>query len=165
MNPKLLVVNAALAVAMAALIAGCGGDRNESTVMETLDTDANTAATTAADADAGMYPQDGSATGTGTDEIAALDGSIASLDDSIVIIKVESALFSDPNTKGLEVQVQAHEGTVELSGILDTQAQIDSAVATTLEVEGVKSVENKLALKADSPPTGEVADRDVISAN
>jgi hypothetical protein len=159
-NPKLFVVNAALAAAMAALITGCG-DRNESSVMETLDTDAYTAA----DADTGMYPQDASTIGTGIDEIAAIDNSIASLDDSIVTIKVESALFSDPDTRGLQVKVQTLGGTVVLSGILDTQAQIDSAVATTLEVEGVKYVENNLALKADRPSTGEVADRDIISAN
>lgn len=163
MNPKLLVVNAALAVAMAALITGCGDDRNDSTVM---DRDSRIAANNT-DSDAGMYPQDsfGTGTGTGTDDMVSLDDSIDTLDDSIVTIKVESALFSDPNTKGLQVQVQAHEGTVELSGILDTQEQIDSAVATTLTVEGVENVENNLALRTDSTPTGEVADGDVVSTN
>lgn len=165
-NPKLFV-NAALAAAMAALIAGCGDDRNESTVMETLDRDDNTVA----GADSGMYPDDSAmypedpAIGTGSDEIAASDNPNAALDDSMLTIKVESALHSDPDTRDLKVKVQTLEGTVELSGIADTQTQIDSAVATTLEVDGVKYVENKLALKADSPSTGGEAEGEVISAN
>jgi hyperosmotically inducible protein len=69
------------------------------------------------------------------------------VDDSIVTTKVKSALLSDPGVKSLDIAVVTRKGEVQLSGFVDSQAQIDRAIEVTHTVEGVQSVVNQMSIK------------------
>ncbi|MES2538214.1 MAG: BON domain-containing protein [Pseudomonadota bacterium] len=72
----------------------------------------------------------------------------SALDDTTITTKVKTALLADPNVKGLDISVETQSGETVLSGIVDNQAQIDSALKTAQGVEGVKKVTNKMKVKA-----------------
>jgi hyperosmotically inducible protein len=69
------------------------------------------------------------------------------LDDSVVTVKVKTALMSDPSTKGNEIAVTTHKGVVQLSGFVDTAADQERATAVARGVEGVQNVLNETTLK------------------
>lgn len=69
------------------------------------------------------------------------------IDDSIITTKVKSGLLADPVVKGLDPQVETHQGTVQLSGFVENQAQMDRVIEIARVVDGVKSVENKMSVK------------------
>ena len=69
------------------------------------------------------------------------------VDDSIVTARVKSALLSDPAVKSADIAVVTSKGEVQLSGFVDSQAQIDRALAVTRAVEGTQSVANQLNIK------------------
>ena len=74
------------------------------------------------------------------------------VDDSVITTSVKTALLADPAIKSFELQVETRKGTVQLSGFVDSQAQIDQALAVTRSVAGVAGVENGVTLKG-SPST------------
>jgi len=69
------------------------------------------------------------------------------VDDTVITSRVKSALLADPAIKRLDLQVETRKGTVQLSGFVDSQAQIDQALAVTRSVAGVTEVENGVTLK------------------
>ncbi len=69
------------------------------------------------------------------------------VDDSIVTAKVKSALLSDPDVKSLDIAVVTRKGEVQLSGFVDNKVQVDRALQTTRDVEGVQTVVNAMSLK------------------
>ena len=69
------------------------------------------------------------------------------VDDSVITTTVKSALLSDPNVKSLDIAVVTRKGEVQLSGFVDSQVQIDQAIAITSKVEGVTSVRNEMSIK------------------
>jgi osmotically-inducible protein OsmY len=69
------------------------------------------------------------------------------VDDQTITAKVKSALLGDPEVKGLQVKVETYNGVVQLSGFVDSPAQIPRAVELAKGVEGVKSVKNDLNLR------------------
>lgn len=84
------------------------------------------------------------------------------VDDSAITTKVKSALLADGEVKGLDIKVETNKGEVQLSGFVDTQAQIDRAISVAKGVEGVKNVDNKMSLK--TPTTvGEKIDDGIIT--
>ena len=84
------------------------------------------------------------------------------IDDSAITTKVKSALLADAEVKALDIKVETNKGEVQLSGFVDTQAQIDRAVSVAKGVEGVKNVDNKMSLK--TPTTvGEKIDDGIIT--
>ena len=72
---------------------------------------------------------------------------VATVDDSVVTTKVKAALLADADVKSFDIKVETKNGDVQLSGVVDTQTQIDHAVEVTRRVEGVKNVTNQLTLK------------------
>lgn len=68
------------------------------------------------------------------------------VDDSVVTTKVKTALLADPDVKGTVVNVETVNGTVQLSGFVDSPAQISRAVDIAKRVDGVIRVENKLSV-------------------
>lgn len=74
------------------------------------------------------------------------------VDDAVITSSVKSALLADDLVKSFDLQVETRKGTVQLSGFVDSQAQIDQALALTRSVAGVTEVENSISLK-DSPST------------
>lgn len=69
------------------------------------------------------------------------------VDDGVITTKVKAALISDPNVAAHEVNVQTHEGVVQLAGFVDTSAQKSKASEVTRRVAGVKEVDNQLEVK------------------
>jgi hyperosmotically inducible periplasmic protein len=69
------------------------------------------------------------------------------VDDGIVTTKIKSALISDPSVKAFDIAVTTRKGEVQLSGFVDSQAQIDHAIEVARKVEGVQGVESKLSIK------------------
>ena len=71
----------------------------------------------------------------------------AQVDDAVITSGVKSALVADPRVKGFDLQVETRKGVVQLSGFVDSQAQIDQAVALARTVTGVTEIENSVSLK------------------
>jgi hyperosmotically inducible protein len=69
------------------------------------------------------------------------------MSDSWITSKVKAALIKDEGMKGMKVSVKTFDGMVQLSGFVDTEAQIKQAEKVAAGVEGVKSVKNSLVLK------------------
>jgi len=69
------------------------------------------------------------------------------IDDSIVTGRVKAALLADPEVKSFDIAAVTRKGEVQLSGFVDTQAQVDRALAVTKSVAGVKSVSNEMSIK------------------
>lgn len=83
----------------------------------------------------GMSPKEGKATVGNT------------VDDGIVTAKVKSALLSYPEIKSFDIAVVTRKGEVQLSGFVDSQAQINKAIDLARGVEGVKSINNEMSIK------------------
>jgi hyperosmotically inducible protein len=70
-----------------------------------------------------------------------------SVDDGIITAKVKSSLLEDPNVKSFDIAVATRKGEVQLSGFVDSQAQIDQAIAIARNVPGVTGVGNEMSIK------------------
>jgi osmotically-inducible protein OsmY len=60
---------------------------------------------------------------------------------------VKAAIFNEPGLSSAEINVETFKGVVQLSGFVDSRADIDKAVQIASEVGGVKSVKNDMRLK------------------
>jgi hyperosmotically inducible protein len=72
------------------------------------------------------------------------------MDDSGITAKVKSALVDDKAIKSTDISVETEKGVVTLSGFVATQAQAEQAVKVAGQVEGVKSVSDKLHVKDEA---------------
>lgn len=85
------------------------------------------------------------------------------LDDSVITTKVKSALIAQTDGKGGATSVETRHGNVLLSGFVDSQAQADKEVQLAKAVDGVKSVDNKLMVKAGKSTAGNELDDSVVT--
>ena len=69
------------------------------------------------------------------------------VDDSVITTKVKSAIFNEPGLKVSEINVETYKGVVQLSGFVNSRADIAGAVRVASSVGGVKSVTNDIQLK------------------
>ena len=76
------------------------------------------------------------------------------VDDAVITSGVKSALLGDEAIKSFDLQVETRKGTVQLSGFVDSQAQIDQALAITRSVAGVTEIENGVTLKGTPSTVG-----------
>lgn len=72
----------------------------------------------------------------------------AAPEDLAVSAKVSAAFQQDPALKLLEINVDTTGGVVTLTGPINTQANSDKAAQVAGAVPGVKSVDNRLSVKA-----------------
>ena len=68
-------------------------------------------------------------------------------DDSVITMKVKTAILGEESLKSAEINVETFKGAVQLSGFVNSQADINQAVVVAKNVEGVKSVKNDMRLK------------------
>jgi len=68
--------------------------------------------------------------------------------DSATTVKIKSALVADPEIKSLRIDVDTRDGAVTLSGTVPSAANAERAATVAKGVDGVKSVANRLAVKA-----------------
>jgi len=96
-------------------------------------------------------PSAGESASSGTSGSSSVSSAASSagvvIDDSIITTKVKSALLADPDIKGMDIVVETKKGEVLLSGFVKSQTQIDKALQVAGRIEGVKKVDNKMALK------------------
>jgi hyperosmotically inducible protein len=142
MNIRPIVLGITLTTAM--LVAGCNqnddagnaDDMNTGvTGTETMPPPADGAAVNSTDMD----------TSAGVDQ--TVDNVSTEIDDGVITTKVKSALLADDTVKGLDINVDTTQGTVRLSGAVDSQTQIDMAMQIAKGVEGVKDVQNELTVQ------------------
>ena len=69
------------------------------------------------------------------------------LDDSLVTGKVKAALMDAADVKSLQINVETHDGVVQLAGFVASAAMRDKAGRITAGVDGVKSVDNVLVVR------------------
>ncbi len=69
------------------------------------------------------------------------------VDDAVITDKINAQLLNEPDMKSLEIHVDTFKGVVQLSGFVDTHANIEKAVKIARETNGVKSVKNNLRLR------------------
>ncbi|MBI4515513.1 MAG: BON domain-containing protein [Deltaproteobacteria bacterium] len=69
------------------------------------------------------------------------------VDDTVITAKVKAAAVNEPSLKSSEINVESFKGTVQLSGFVSAQADINKAVEVARNVKGVKSVKNDMRVK------------------
>lgn len=75
------------------------------------------------------------------------EGTKAYMDDSVVTTKVKTAILGESSLKSFEIGVETYKGTVQLSGFVNSRAEIHKAGDVARGVNGVLSVKNDLRLK------------------
>ncbi len=163
---KRLVLGVTLAGALSVLIVGCG--RQEEQVAQRASEPAtqpatqpattsqaapapepaSTAqpATTTAGAASATQPATTTAEAASTTQPATTTVG-AAIDDSVITTKVKAALLADPDIKSFDIAVETHKGEVQLSGFVNSQEQIDQAIAIAKKVDGVTNVGNQMTIK------------------
>jgi len=69
------------------------------------------------------------------------------IDDSLITTKVKAAVLNEPTLKSAEINVETYKGVVQLSGFVNSDADIAKAASIAKGVEGVTSVKNDMRLK------------------
>lgn len=69
------------------------------------------------------------------------------VDDASVTTKVRAALLAEKDVNSFDISIKTYEGTVQLSGFVDSQWQIDKAVQIAAATDGVRHVKNDLVHK------------------
>lgn len=69
------------------------------------------------------------------------------VDDSVITTKVKAAIFNEPTLKATEINVETFKGVVQLSGFVNSQADINKAVEVARSIKGVESVKNDMRLR------------------
>ncbi|TAL42512.1 MAG: BON domain-containing protein [Methylovulum sp.] len=86
-------------------------------------------------------------TAAGCASTQTTEGTGEYVDDSVITTKVKALLFDDPSLRSGEINVETFKGVVQLSGFVNSQADINKAVEITRGVSGVTSVKNAMRLK------------------
>lgn len=69
------------------------------------------------------------------------------IDDATITTKVKAGLLGNRNLKATQISVETNQGTVALTGTVDTKIQESEAVRVANEVNGVKSVQDNLTVR------------------
>ena len=69
------------------------------------------------------------------------------VDDTVLTTKVKAAILDEPGLKSTEIKVETFKGTVQLSGFVSSQSNIQKAVEIARGVKGVKGVKNDMHVK------------------
>lgn len=75
------------------------------------------------------------------------EGTAEYIDDSILTTKVNAAILGEPTLSSVEINVETFKGDVQLSGFVNSSADISKAVEVANNVIGVKSVKNDMRLR------------------
>lgn len=67
--------------------------------------------------------------------------------DAAITARVKTALLADSRVKGTQVEVDTHDHAVTLTGNAESQAGLETAAGIARQVDGVKSVESRMAAK------------------
>ena len=84
---------------------------------------------------------------TGCASTKGQEGTGEFVDNVVITTKVKAAIFNEATLKVFEINVETFKGSVQLSGFVSTQTDIDKAVEVVQQVKGVKSIKNDIQLK------------------
>ncbi len=70
------------------------------------------------------------------------------VDDATITTKVKEAFVADPQIKASQVNVETMQGTVQLSGFVDSPASETRAVEKAYQIPGVKSVKDDIIVRS-----------------
>jgi osmotically-inducible protein OsmY len=85
-------------------------------------------------------------------------------DDVTLARKVESELFRPEDTPKGSISVNAHDGTVELRGEVESEEQIEALGQAASKVDGVKDVHNLLHTPGAEPKHSPVSETEEVRA-
>jgi hyperosmotically inducible protein len=86
-------------------------------------------------------------TGLGLSSVAYGQSAGQYVDDATITAKVKAAYVSDSQLKAMQISVETNNGTVQLSGNVDSQDQEAEAVRVAKQVNGVKAVKDLIVVK------------------
>jgi len=69
------------------------------------------------------------------------------VDDSVITTKIKALLLDEPNLRSGQINVETFKGVVQLSGFVNSSADIDRAIEIARSVKGVESVKNDMRLR------------------
>ena len=69
------------------------------------------------------------------------------IDDSVITTKIKSQIAGDSILKAFQISVETFRGTVQLSGFVNSQKDVERADEIANNVKGVRSVRNNLMVK------------------
>lgn len=69
------------------------------------------------------------------------------VDDAVITTRVKAAILGESTLKVAEINVETFKGTVQLSGFVKTQSEINKAGEVSRGVTGVKTVRNDIRIK------------------
>ena len=69
------------------------------------------------------------------------------IDDSVITTKVKALLAKDAFLKSFQISVETYQGTVQLSGFVNSQKAVDKAGEIARTVKGLQSLKNDLIVK------------------
>jgi len=72
------------------------------------------------------------------------------VDDSTITAKVKAALIGNPDTKAHQINVETFQGTVQLSGFVDSASARAKALEVARNVDGVKEVKDGLEVRGST---------------
>lgn len=78
---------------------------------------------------------------------ATKEGTGEYVDDTVITTKVKAQIFNEPTLKSRELNVETFKGTVQLSGFVSSQADVNKAVELARSVKGVTAVKNDIRIK------------------
>ena len=137
----------AIAVTAAALLVACEKTTTVTTTPSGTKTTTTTTLAIPADAASSARAATASALETASTAVDKAASAVEKVGgDALVTAKVKSALIADPDVKALKIDVDTRDGAVTLSGSADSAAHSDKATSVARGVEGVKSVDNRLAV-------------------
>ncbi len=68
------------------------------------------------------------------------------ISDTAITSKVKAAILAESGLKGMQIHVETSNDVVTLTGTVDSQADSDKAASIAKGVDGVKDVDNQLAV-------------------
>lgn len=69
------------------------------------------------------------------------------VDDSVITTKVKAAIFEESSLKTMQISVKTYQGTVQLSGFVDSAKSVAKAGEVARSVKAVTKVKNDLLVK------------------
>lgn len=69
------------------------------------------------------------------------------IDDSLITGKVKAAILNEATLKSAEINVETFKGVVQLSGFVNSKADMQTAIGVAQGVKGVVSVKDDMRLK------------------
>ena len=70
------------------------------------------------------------------------------IDDTTITAKVKAGILTEPGLKVLKIDVDTKDGLVTLTGSADSAQDVQRATQIASNVQGVKSVDNRLAVSS-----------------